>query len=169
MTQWSARYTQHFASFVLFSSVTHPAFNYGWTIENGENVKYAPNLECTIAQIAISVELQNAFFPSYLSSNIMNNGLGQQVKLQIERSSSTRLFFFANVVQYIEKINIYLSPTPQKTFPSIFFSSKEKQNHYSWFWCEANHRKLCHSCNCINIYLKKWILSVCGAVVVVGG
>lgn len=122
MTQWSARYTQHFASFVLFSTVTHPAFNYGWTIENGENVKYAPNLECTIAQIAISVELQNAFFPSYLSSNIMNNGLGQQVKLQIERSSSTRLFFFANVVQYIEKINIYLSPTPQQTFPSnVFF------------------------------------------------
>lgn len=40
---------------------------------------------------------------------------------------------------------------------AFFFIQRNNQNHYSWFWCEVNHRKLCHSCNCINIYLEKWI------------
>lgn len=127
MTQWSARYTQHFASFVLFSFVTHPAFNYGWTIENGENVKYAPNLECTIAQIAISVELQNAFFPSYLSSNIMNNGLGQQVKLQIERSSSTRLFFCERSTIHRKDKHLFIANTTANVPIQCFFRPRKSK------------------------------------------
>lgn len=64
-----------------------------------------------------------------------------------------------------KKINIYLSLTPRtelsRTYVIVvglfFFIQRNNQNHYSWFWCEVNHRKLCHSCNCINIYLEKWI------------
>lgn len=115
---------------------------FGSMVKSGGNVRCEMRAQftmcmCTIAQIAISVELRIAFLFSYLPhSHVwrrMHNVHSALSRWKLH-TPRFRSFFFRQLFVLCErlymlcihqKINIYLSPTPQRNVPS-FLNGKTK-------------------------------------------